>query len=317
MSPASTTCRSRLRRCAKRRRSGQMLVSAANRLPTTKHLMATSFSLPRSRPLSPRTGSSPRRTSATWRATFERPCGRTSPRPRPLEAAPDVISWNHGNGFGDAFREIGEPGFGGETEGLHARGHGTDHPTSERPRRSSPNAVTACDWSWVPCHRGCHSTRHIRCVRKPPFSLTKPHTPIHRRIHNEGRGSDGSDPPETSGFRRGRCSSVTPAGRSRWKSSCGRPCRSVAAGRDRLRWPSSLDRLQVAATALCPAPHGCFGTPRRIPENRGRCPRVLSATWERGPSVRRLGMLHGRGFLERRPRLQTRPPPLREVENAM
>ena len=75
-----STCRSRLRRCGKQPRSGRTLVSGANRLPTTGRSMATSFSQPKSRPSGRQTGSSPRRTSVTFRVTLQRHSGATSAR---------------------------------------------------------------------------------------------------------------------------------------------------------------------------------------------------------------------------------------------
>ena len=72
------TCRSRQRRCGRRRYSGQRLVNGDDRPPTTERLMATSFSPHRSLPWSRRTASSPRRTSAICHATFTQRSGGTS-----------------------------------------------------------------------------------------------------------------------------------------------------------------------------------------------------------------------------------------------
>ena len=72
------TCRSRQRRCGRRRYSGQRLVNGDDRPPTTERLMATSFSPHRSLPWSRRTASSPRLTSAICPATFTQRSGGTS-----------------------------------------------------------------------------------------------------------------------------------------------------------------------------------------------------------------------------------------------
>ena len=72
------TCRSRQRRCGRRRYSGQRLVNGDDRPPTTERSMAMSFSPHRSLPWSRRTASSPRRTSAICPATFTQRSGGTS-----------------------------------------------------------------------------------------------------------------------------------------------------------------------------------------------------------------------------------------------
>ena len=86
LSSWSSTCRSRPRRCGKPPFSGQTPVNGANRLPTTGHLMPTSFSQPRSRPSGRRTESLPRRTSVTFRGTFKRRSGGTSAAHDPLKS---------------------------------------------------------------------------------------------------------------------------------------------------------------------------------------------------------------------------------------
>ena len=91
------TCPSRQRRCAKRPNSGPRLVNGDDRPPTTARSMATSFWPHRSRPWSPRTASSPRRTSAICPVTFTQRSGGTSaptPDPRGVAVAPAEQPWS-------------------------------------------------------------------------------------------------------------------------------------------------------------------------------------------------------------------------------